>query len=54
MATFTNSDLITITKLKAAVPENNSDWSDQTILDLANEVVKDTLLPLIIKLREEY
>lgn len=54
MYTFTNSDLITVIKTKSAVPENNSDWSDQTILDLANEVVKDTLLPLIIKLREEY
>jgi hypothetical protein len=51
---YDNDDFLDIVKDKSALPENQDTWSDQKILNLANEVIRDTLLPQILKLREEY
>lgn len=51
---YTNDDLLEIIKFKGSVPENNDQFSDQKLLNLATEVLLDTLLPVILRLREEY
>lgn len=51
---YTNDDLLEIIKFKGSVPESNDQFSDQKLLNLATEVMLDTLLPVILRLREEY
>jgi hypothetical protein len=51
---YTNANLIASIKVRASVPENQGDWSDQKILDVANDVLRDTLVPFILAKRSEF
>jgi len=49
-----NQELINSIKINGAVPENQEDYSDEVILSLADEVLEQTLLPIIMERKEEY
>lgn len=49
-----NAELVSSIKINGAVPENQADFSDESILALADEVMQQTLLPVILSAKEEY
>lgn len=51
---LSNTELVNSIKINGAVPENEADFSDSVILALADEVMQQTLLPVILAVKEEY
>lgn len=51
---LSNTELVNSIKINGAVPENEADFSDEVILSLADEVMQQTLLPVIMAVKEEY
>lgn len=54
MSAFTTTKLLTSIERQSFAPQNQETFSTSDILELANEVTKTTILPSIMKTREEY
>lgn len=54
MSAFTTTKLLTSIERQSFAPANQSTFSTEDMLELANEVSKTTILPAIMNTREEY
>jgi len=51
---YTTSDLLSIIKKKAFLPGTQSTFTDDDLLDLATDEMRDNIVPIIMKTRGEY
>lgn len=51
---LSTAELLASIKVNGAIPENQDQFSDAVILELADEVMQQTLLPVIMATKEEY
>lgn len=51
---YTTSDLLSIIKKKAFLPSTQSTFTDDDLLELATDEMRDNIVPIIMKTRGEY